>query len=158
MSSCPIINVTVSLEPGTHVNREQLIDRLFQGVPTEGAAYQWKAVTFYMYRNTVVKQYLLSLLGGHITLTALDANIHKLIAEHKAALEAMSDDKVILKSEKISRCVELIVKLIASSLSHDLISTVRTLLLNISEIIQSWTKVPLDRGMEEASAAGADDM
>jgi len=78
----------------------------------------------------VVKQYLLSLLGGHITLVMLDANIAKLIAEHKATLEAMSDDEIVLKSGKISCNVELIVKLIASSLSHDLISTVRTLLLN----------------------------
>jgi len=77
------------------------------------------------------------LLGGHITLTMLDANIRKLISEHKATLESMSDDEIILKSGKISTNVELIVKLIASSLSHDLMTTLRTLLMNISEILSS---------------------
>jgi len=60
--------------------------------------------------------------SSHITLVMLDANISKLITEHKANVEAMSDDEIILKSGKISRNVEPTVKLIASSLSHDLIS------------------------------------
>jgi len=137
MTTCPIISVTVALEPGSHVNREEFIDRLFQGVPTDGSACKWEEDTFSLYGNPVVKQYLLSLLGGHITLTMLDANIQKLITEHKATLESMSDDEIILRSGKISCNVELIVKLIASSLSHDLISTVRTLLMNISEILSS---------------------
>jgi len=135
--SCPIISVTVALEPGSHVDREQYIDRLFQSVPTDGAACRWEEDTFSLYGNPVVKQYLLSLLGGHITLVMLDANIQKLISEHKATLESMSDGKIILRSGKISCNIELIVKLIASSLSHDLITTVRTLLMNISEILSS---------------------
>jgi len=137
MTACPIISVTVALEPGSHVNREEFIDRLFQGVPTDGSACKWEEDTFSLYGNPVVKQYLLSLLGGHITLTMLDANIQKLITEHKATLESMSDDEIILRAGKFLCNVELIVKLIASSLSHDLISTVRTLLMNISEILSS---------------------
>jgi len=97
-ASCPIISITVALEPGSHVDREQFIDKLFQGVPTDGSACKWEQDTFSLYGNPVVKQYLLSLLGGHITLCMLDANIQKLISEQKATLESMSDDEIILRS------------------------------------------------------------
>jgi len=132
-----IIPVRVALEPNASVDLEKLVDRLFTGVQTTGCEAHWQNNVLTVERHPLVRQYLLELLGSNVSLADLDKSISRLINKHKAVPESKSDDEIVLRSRVVNLNVELICRLIGSTLSQDLIVTPQTLLLNIGEILSS---------------------
>jgi len=132
------IALRIELKHSKSADKDMLIDKLFADLTlSEDGAPTWRGQTFEYCKNTRLKQKLLALFGSTISLETVDANIALLIREQNGYLQT-SEDNVVVLSEGVLSCeIEQLCSLICQSLSHDLVSIVRTLIRNLSEIVSS---------------------
>jgi len=119
-------------------DRNALVDRLFADLTVSGSRERtWHGETFMLCASSRIKQQILSLFGANHSLQQVDQNIEQLISDHHGYLEAREDNEVVIKKGFTSVDIGAMCGLIASSLSHDLVGVVASLLKNINEILSS---------------------
>ena len=134
-----LLSMRVDLVPGKaeSVNREELITKLFSGIHINNRNSRWDGNTYTLSQADLIKSKILQRFGASVSIDDLDKNILELIENNDGYLEAKSDDSIEIKSDVVTAEIEMICQLASSSLSHDLVGVLKSLLSNINEILTS---------------------
>jgi len=131
------ISVKVEIDPLADINRALLIDRLLQGVNTQDTSSSWSKSEFTLYSHTRARIRLLQRFGASHSLAEIDETIRLLVAKREGVLESTSDDTIILREGKADFNFDMLIGIIASSLSPDIMNVAKTLLSNLSTILSN---------------------
>jgi len=131
------ISVKVELTPHADVNRLELIDKLLAGINTDDTSRRWVNEEFTLYSHKRARIRLLQRFGASHTLIEIDQTIRELVDKREGVLEASSDDIITLRAGRADLNFELLIGIISSSLSPDIMAVAKTLLSNLSTILSS---------------------
>jgi len=133
------ITIRLDVNDSKTADRDALVDKLFSDlcIDSKTGDRTWNGQTFMLCANSDVKRRILALFGANHSLQVVDENIDRLIKNEHGYLECKEDNELTITKSKISLDIATLCGLIASSLSHDLIGVVSSLLKNINEILSS---------------------
>ena len=135
-----LLSLSVHLDPDTActVNKERLIESILAKLCVDkcGTA-SWDGETYNLVRNDRLKTELMRLFGSSVSLDQIDSNIDALIRDSNGYLQSRVDDSFMLKSGQDSADLAIVAKIVASTLSQDIVGTFTTLLTNLNAVLSS---------------------